>query len=214
MNNVFSLSSGENIPIVLKRGVKNITLRPRVTPRREIHISVPRFTSVNAALRFMESKRAWIEKILSNAVTKVKLCDKDKICVFGEIWEINAVEIGGQSEFLERRVRDKIKAEFLKKVKAEIKKLPPEFHPKKIAAHDTTSRWGSCSSSGTISFSWRLAFAPPHIMRYVICHECAHLREMNHSVAFWALTANLYGDGVGRAKLWLKQYGSTLYRYL
>lgn len=54
------------------------------------------------------------------------------------------------------------------------------------------SRWGSCNSRGVIRLNWRLLQAPPHIINYVICHELAHLKEMNHSAKFWAVVSNLY----------------------
>jgi predicted metal-dependent hydrolase len=211
----FSLSTGEEIPLLLesRRGLRNISIRPKITPKREIRISLPRIASVSSAMKFLEQKRAWIEKIYAAAPQKIRLKNGDEIEIFGQKYIISQEKIGGSPEFLERRLRDKIKAKFLQLAKQEIAKLPPEFRPKKIAAHDTVSRWGSCSSTGTISFSWWLALAPPEIMRYVICHECAHRKHMDHSPAFWAQCAKLYGPGVGRAKLWLSKNGSQLHRY-
>ena len=119
----------------------------------------------------------------------------------------------GSTDMLERRVRDEIKKLFLTAVKRETAGVPAAFRPRSIAVRDTTSRWGSCSSSGTISFSWRLAFAPPTVMRYVIMHELAHKRHMDHSVKFWATVSELYGPGVERAKLWLSKHGQELHRY-
>ena len=113
----------------------------------------------------------------------------------------------------ERRVRDFIRAQFLVTVKQMIRTAPRELWPQRVAIRDTTSRWGSCSTSGTMSFSWRLAFAPRDVMRYVVMHELAHQVHMDHSPAFWQTVSQLYGFGVERAKRWLNVHGAELHKY-
>jgi len=81
-----------------------------------------------------------------------------------------------------------------------------------IALRDTRSRWGSCSSEGRLGFSWRLAMAPPAVLDYVAAHEAAHLVEMNHAPAFWALMARLMPDYRAH-RAWLKQEGARLHAY-
>ncbi|HOY47611.1 MAG TPA: SprT family zinc-dependent metalloprotease [Alphaproteobacteria bacterium] len=231
---VFETSSGEEIPVVIetRRGLRNMTLRPKILPMREVRVSKPWLISTSSAVKFIEQKRRWLEKIFDDAPEKIILTDGDIIEFLGKKVIIrhdsykksnfyskdektgeDILIIGGAPEMLTRRVRDFIKSEFLSEVKKIIKTAPMDFHPKKIAIRDTTSRWGSCSSNGTISFSWRLAFAPVDIMRYVIMHELAHLKYMDHSVHFWATVSHLYGDGVGRAKLWLTKNGQNLHKY-
>lgn len=82
----------------------------------------------------------------------------------------------------------------------------------RISIRDTKSRWGSCSSTGTLSFSWRLAMAPPEVADYVAAHEAAHLVEMNHSPRFWAVVERLMPD-YQRRRDWLKRHGRTLHAY-
>lgn len=84
--------------------------------------------------------------------------------------------------------------------------------PKRISVRDQSTRWGSCSTSGTLCFSWRLIFAPSFVLDYVAAHEVAHLREMNHSQRFWRLVRQAMPD-MQRARVWLKQNGAELHRF-
>jgi len=84
--------------------------------------------------------------------------------------------------------------------------------PAAVAVRDTRSRWGSCSSAGRLSFSWRLAMAPPDIQAYVAAHEAAHLVEMNHSDRYWALLDGLM-PGHQAHRAWLRLHGRALHRY-
>ena len=84
--------------------------------------------------------------------------------------------------------------------------------PAGIAVRDTVSRWGSCSAAGRLSFSWRLAMAPPAVLDYVAAHEVAHLAHMNHGPRFWALVESLMPE-FQRHRDWLKTKGRDLHRY-
>ncbi len=86
-----------------------------------------------------------------------------------------------------------------------------EVRPKAMRLKDTRSRWGSCAPDGTLAFSWRLVMAPDWVLDYVVAHEVAHLRELNHSGRFWALVARLtpHRDA---AVAWLKAHGPGLLR--
>lgn len=81
----------------------------------------------------------------------------------------------------------------------------------RISLRDTRSRWGSCSSSGNLSFSWRLIMAPPEVLDYVAAHEAAHLAEMNHGPRFWALVERLRPDWRD-SRDWLRRHGADLQR--
>jgi hypothetical protein len=84
--------------------------------------------------------------------------------------------------------------------------------PARITIRDTRSRWGSCSSEGNISFSWRLVLAPEAVVDYVVAHEVAHLAEMNHGPRFWKLVRTLCPDPQ-TPRLWLKRHRSLLFSY-
>ncbi|WP_188789595.1 M48 family metallopeptidase [Salipiger pallidus] len=82
----------------------------------------------------------------------------------------------------------------------------------RLTLRDARSRWGSCTADGALMYSWRLVLAPPQILDYVAAHEVAHLAEMNHSSAFWAVVERLYGDW-RPARAWLRDEGGSLHRY-
>ncbi len=230
---IFESWSGQKIPVVIesRRGARNIVIRPHVVGKQEIHISKPTLVADIRALHFLETKRKWVESVFAKAPKKTDVSNCEKIEFLGR--NVNLVRVpdlvsndlvknndgtwtlyvGGGADVFARRVRDVIKDEFLKEVKNIIRTTPREFWPARIALRDTTTRWGSCSSTGTMSFSWRLAFAPRDVMRYVVMHELAHKKYMDHSPEFWHQVSELYGFGVERAKRWLNQNGTSLHRY-
>jgi predicted metal-dependent hydrolase len=84
--------------------------------------------------------------------------------------------------------------------------------PQRLSIRDPRSRWGSCSSRGTLSFSWRLVLAPAEILDYVVVHELCHLAVPNHSAAFWRMVEMHYPHR-REAEAWLRRYGRELHRY-
>jgi predicted metal-dependent hydrolase len=82
----------------------------------------------------------------------------------------------------------------------------------RISLRDQRSRWGSCSTTGTLSFNWRLVLAPHDVLDYVVVHEICHLLEMNHGPAFWALVARRR-PGYLEAKAWLDEHGWEILAY-
>jgi predicted metal-dependent hydrolase len=122
--------------------------------------------------------------------------------------------VSAGAPFVPRRVRDFLVREARRDIEAAVashaKKLGAA--PRKITLRDMTSRWGSCSSSGSLSFSWRLIMAPRFVLDYLAAHESAHLLHMNHSAAFWAAVRRLTAD-MDRAEAWLKAHGSSLLRF-
>ena len=230
----FITSTGEKIPIVIttRRGLRNITLRPRAGDARRIDVSRPWLSSDAAVMRFVEQKRRWLNRFFANAPEKKHLQSGDSFSFLDRdvtvIYDANirgtqfvrndsgfyTLTVGGDLGLIENRVRTFIKAELLKEIRELIRKSPRDFWPRRICLRDTTSRWGSCSTTGTISFSWRLAFAPYDVMRYVVMHELAHMKHMDHSPEFWAEVRGLYGFGIERAKRWLNTDGAKLHSLL
>ncbi len=79
-----------------------------------------------------------------------------------------------------------------------------------LSLKDTRSRWGSCSAEGDLSFSWRIAMAPPKVIAYLAAHEVAHLQEMNHGPRFWALMREPVPGNEGRQAL-AQAHGTMLH---
>jgi predicted metal-dependent hydrolase len=84
--------------------------------------------------------------------------------------------------------------------------------PGSISIRDPRTRWGSCSSRGTLSFSWRLLLCPPQVADYVVVHELCHLRELNHSRAFWRLL-EAARPGHREQAAWLREHGREVHAY-
>jgi len=120
----------------------------------------------------------------------------------------------GDEEFAPRRLRDWLISESRKDLAARVRWHTKNLGLKagRLSVRDQSSRWGSCSSTGNLSFSWRLILAPPAILDYVAAHEVCHLAEMNHGPRFWALVQRTC-PRMEQAKEWLNVYGLDLHRY-
>ena len=115
-----------------------------------------------------------------------------------------------QREQLEKQYRAAAKAYIPGRAKYYADILGVHFERVRIGAQKT--RWGSCSARGTLSFHWKLMLAPPKVLDYVIVHEVCHLKEMNHSGAFWSWVGFLMPD-YGEQRKWLKEHGEELQYY-
>ncbi len=82
----------------------------------------------------------------------------------------------------------------------------------RVMVRDQRTRWGSCSTTGTLSFNWRLALAPPEVLDYIVVHEVCHLLEHNHGPGFWALVTERRPDWKRHAD-WLARHGHELQAY-
>ncbi len=119
--------------------------------------------------------------------------------------------VHGDQKHLPRRLSDFLKREAKRDIEALVAKHTASVgrKAKSIRFKDTSSRWGSCTSDGALSFSWRIMMAPPTVIDYLVAHEVAHLKEMNHGPKFWALCRELC-PRTDEAKTWLKRNGGAL----
>jgi predicted metal-dependent hydrolase len=123
----------------------------------------------------------------------------------------NSLAIHGDIAFFERRLKDwltkHLRSHITLLAEEKARVLGVKFA--RIQIRDASSHWGSCSASGTLSFTFKLVFASAAQLEYIVCHEVAHLREMNHSLKFWKLVEQLCPD-YAKHRRWLKTHGHTL----
>ena len=122
--------------------------------------------------------------------------------------------VAGERPHVPRRVADFLIREARKDIEAAVARHAKTIgvKPQRIAIRDTVSRWGSCSSAGRLSFSWRLILAPSFVLDYLAAHEVAHLVHLNHSPKYWSLLRRACPE-TNRAEAWLKTHGASLHRF-
>ena len=121
---------------------------------------------------------------------------------------------GGPQAGLPRRVESFLKRRAVEMMSREVAEfaIAAGATALSVSVGDAGTRWGSCSSQGRIRLSWRLILAPPEARRYVVAHEVAHLKHLNHGAEFKAFEARLFGPGVAQAKAVLRDVGPRLRR--
>jgi predicted metal-dependent hydrolase len=220
---------GERVPVRIHRNQrsKRISMRADAV-KREIRITMPHYTPTTIALDFVHKKREWIAARLNSVADAAPIVPGGEIAVAGEAhviaWQedwpraIRCAEgilrVGGPLSSLEARVLRWLKSEARRIYSEEIAYYCARANAPvpRLSLGDPRSRWGSCSSRGTISLSWRLIMAPASVRRSVIAHEVAHIRHMNHSAEFYAWLDMLYEGNRKAADQWLKVHGTALQR--
>lgn len=202
----------------------------RVDPaNRRIVLTAPSRMARGTAVGFAETQAGWIAARLQRLPARRPFVDGAEIPLFGlphrlrhrpdargTVWrEGSEIHIAGRPEHLARRVKDwlvgELKRELVPLVHA--KAVRTERQVKRISVRDTRSRWGSCGPDASLSFSWRLVFAPPDVLDYLAAHETAHLVHLNHSPRFWALARVLCDGPIEGPQAWLRKNGETLLQY-
>jgi predicted metal-dependent hydrolase len=192
---------GETISVRVRESGR--ARRLRVTVGSTVEAVVPRRVSDGQLDRFLEELRPWIERKLLARTPTLGLDAP------GVVW------IGLQPRLapagnLERWYRDEARLLVTSAVAREARRLG--VRPGRIGVRDPRTRWGSCSSSGNLSFSWRLVIAPLEVLEYVVVHELCHLRELNHSRRFYRLLDDARPRWREEAA-WLREFGWELHEY-
>jgi predicted metal-dependent hydrolase len=222
---------GAVYPVELRRHAqaRRYTLRVRAASRAVV-LTMPRRGSVREAKAFAERNGGWIAARLKRLPQAIPFADGIEVPLRGvmhaiahrpgtrgTVWAETdgpLLCVAGDAAHVGRRVRDFLKREAKRDLEAASRRYAAALGVaiKRVAVRDQASRWGSCTTGGVLSFSWRLILAPPNVLDYLAAHEVAHLVEMNHSRRFWRLVARICPDWEA-AKVWLTAHGSALHRY-
>jgi predicted metal-dependent hydrolase len=214
------------------RQARRYTLRV-VAVTREAVLTMPPRGSFREAREFAERHGAWIAARLDRLPRAAPFEHGTEIPLRGVVHAIThrrsargtawteadrdgrrLLCVAGHAAHVARRITDYLKREAKRDLEAAVARYADRLGVKvrRISIRDQVSRWGSCSTSGALSFSWRLVLAPRFVLDYLAAHEVAHLLEMNHSARFWRLLGRICPD-MERAKAWLDVRGTDLHRY-
>lgn len=213
-------------------GEYEITRSPRstiaihITPNGNVQVRAPFLMPAFLIERFVASKREWIqatkERITKTPVhplvdgemvpflgkkLRIQLLDSHTILRIGDTLCVPQSEFAHIQKYLETWYRKQAKKILTQKTAFFAKKIGASYGA--VSIRDTTSRWGSCSSSGRISYCWRLLLADEGIVDYVVIHEVCHRIHPDHSHAFWD-TVGRYDNSYRTHRTWLKRFGHTL----
>jgi predicted metal-dependent hydrolase len=211
---------------------RRMTLRVSRT-KRAVIVTVPMHCDPGTADTFLNRHIEWVRDRLGHLPLPVAFVDGAALPVRGEFHRVRftgegsarlvqtastdegpVLTVSGRPDLAPRHLRtwlfDQARADLDDRVQFHAGRLG--VRGKRIAVRDQTSRWGSCSTTGVLSFSWRLILAPSPVLDYVAAHEVAHLAEMNHGPRFWALVRQTMPE-MDDAKRWLATRGVDLHRY-
>lgn len=234
---IFKLKTlGDAINVNIRRSEKAKHIGIRIKGRNYVELVLPLPAPRERGIEFLIQKESWIRSKLKS-LPKIEV-DKtpkqslpEEINFLGQLLDVIYMPTKNEADVLMQRntitvaspetLAHKTLIEFLKKQASEklhylvptlVKKHQLRNHGQ-IKVKELKSRWGSCSSTGDLTFNWRIVLAPFKVFRYVVVHEICHLEEMNHSPVFWKLVENICPE-YKEHKLWLKEHGNTLYECL
>lgn len=226
--------AGQPYPISVKRRANARRMTLRVSQATgEITLTLPERVDFASGRSFAENHGGWIAARIARRPAAVPFEPGQSVPLRGVPHRIvhwskarglthatadrdgaPIIAVAGEPAHVARRVKDFLRRLALEDLEQAVARHTAQLGipARKITIRDTTSRWGSCSSQGHLNFSWRLILAPPLVLDYLAAHEVAHLKEMNHSHRFWALTHKLC-PRTEEAEAWLKRHGAGLHGY-
>ncbi|MDI3307546.1 MAG: SprT family zinc-dependent metalloprotease [Acetobacteraceae bacterium] len=216
-------------PVRWRRSTRARRVSLRIDARAgEVVVTLPPRAGRRAGMALLTTHAAWVMERLAALSPHIALEPGSEVPLGGvphvirhvpeaerdTAWlEPGAILAPGKLEQVPRRVAEFLRAEAMRRIQ-----VLSAGHAallgvkaKALRLKDTRSRWGSCAPDGTLAFSWRLVMAPDWVLDYVVAHEVAHLRELNHSDRFWAHVARLTPHRDAAVE-WLRANGPALLR--
>lgn len=224
----------ETLIVRVRESARATTARIIVGPRRPLEVIVPRGIGDTEVDDFLEQKRRWVERKVAkardiaarppqlglerpgsvwlageelpverkNGVRSIATLSDGRLLVSGS----EAGAPGAIGRWYRREARRRVEDVLVR----EAGRLRLEY--RSVGIRDPRTRWGSCSRKRNLSFSWRLAAAPPDVLEYVVVHELCHLREPSHQKPFWRLLGAVRPGWETQAR-WLREHGQELHDY-
>ncbi|QFT61659.1 M48 family metallopeptidase [Roseivivax sp. THAF30] len=224
---VIELSGNPPIAVTLRRSsrARRISLRLSGVDGR-VTLTLPPRVPEREGMAFLREKESWLRGHLENRGEPVRIGLGAMLPIAGEpreirpgsgrsvVLETGALLVPGPEERIAARSLGYLKTLARERLAAASDRYAAVLGKDytRITLRDTRSRWGSCSSQGALSYSWRLILAPPEVLDYVAAHEVAHLAHMNHSRAYWDTLTQIHGDWRAPRR-WLRENGGELHRY-
>lgn len=225
--------NNENIEIIIKRS-KRTTACLRIQPDGTVEVRGPRLMSDAFVRKFVEEKADWIiqkrQEVAEHQSKKREHTYQsgDVFLYLGEEYALTLVAAGRKrveladnklilytTSFEPQKIEKQLKEWYKKQATEHMAARVACFSQKIPGTHtgivmeNRKGRWGSCSSTGELTFNWRLMLAPPEIIDYVVVHELCHLKHMDHSPAYWKAVGSVLPDYKARRE-WLKENGIGL----
>jgi predicted metal-dependent hydrolase len=210
----------------VRRSDRARRVRVLVDPHTGVEVVLPRRSPASAAPAAVAELRPWIEQrlaagqsardavaargatvpYLGTELTLIEQPGRTRVHRRGDELLVPADAATAQAA-IERWFRRAARDEIAPRLDRAVAELRTSYTT--LTIRNQRTRWGSCSSSGAMSFNWRLLLAPPGVLDYVVWHEACHLRVMDHSPRFWELVRNHCPDYPVHRR-WLRREGNTL----
>ena len=193
------------VKVVMKNSSRARNICVRIIGENSVSITKPRYVSKAEAFAFLEKTKSWIAEHLDNAPKQIsiraRLAENPLIYVYGAELKASVMQSRTDAFFVEDIAKGEVvfcvpdddalkecfKKYATKRLEESARRVSFEsgLNVKKISVRGQSGRWGSMSSSGTMSLNWRIIFLRPELQNYILCHEFAHTMFMDHSVSFW-----------------------------